>query len=928
MRSRTAASYRIVGRDRELGVASSFLDGLQDSHATLHIEGEAGIGKTTYWHNVLELAAARGLSVLQTRPTASDAALPYAGLTDLLGGAYDELTARLPSPQRRALDAALLRAQHDGGAPDQRAVATGFLTLLGILGGRAAVVVAVDDAQWLDSASIRVLEFAARRVDGMPIGMVVSSRPESDPPAFVRAAPDGRVTRIRLGPLSMAALFGIIVDQVGLTLSRPMLLKVDSASRGNPMFALEIARALEREGVPPSGQPLPLPHSLAALVADKISALPEATHDALLTVAASGRAASQAIDLDALEPALAAGVVIERGGLVEFTHPLFAAAAYAQASPARRRRLHARLAETAPDVMERARHLTRASAEPDAVVAAVLHEAAEEARRRGAPEVAAELEQQAADRTLPDDPAVRRERWLRAADHCLHAGDRERAIELAQRVLATPPPATLRARALRLLGEARLQDSYSDASRSFEEALACVQDGGTEAPLLLDVAFVQIGRGDFAAAERHATRATEFGEACGDEPFLAEALAVRTMAHFLATGVLDGVALDRALRLEDIDRQGALWFRPTLIAALLHLYTADLADARRMLLSLRDLMRDRGEDSDLPFVLVNLAWVDVLAGELARARHSVNEALEAAELSAAQTMRGFALAMRALVGAQQGRPEAEADAREGLQLAERTGWLVGAQWSMAALGTLALSRGAPVEAARVLESLLGPVEAVGRVDFATGFFVPDAIEALLEIGEIERAERLTAAIQNPRLIAHRQWNRALAARSRALVEAARRRLNVALDAIDEALEASDSLPIPLERGRTLLIRGELLRRARQKGAAREAFKASLEIFEGLGAQLWATRARAELGRVGHPASTPDHLSETERRVAELAASGLTNREVAARAFLAPKSVESVLERVYGKLGIHSRAELGATIAALPPDLAGARQARR
>jgi len=928
MRTQGVSLHRIVGRERELGVAATFLDQLMVGPAFLHVHGEAGIGKTTFWVNSLLLAAARGLSVLQTRPTSSDTALPYVGLTDLLAEAYDGLADRLPRPQRIALDAALLRSQEEAGVPDQRAVATGFLTLLGFMAERTAVVVAVDDAQWLDSASLRVLEFVSRRLGTMPIGVLASSRPESGVPAFIRAAPDGRVLRLRLGPLSVAALFGMIHDQLGLTLARPILLKVDAASRGNPMFALEIARVLGTEGLPPSGQPLPVPDRLASLVADKIKALPDATHEAMLTVAAMGRATNLAVDPGALEPAVMAGVIVERDGRIEFTHPLFAAAAYAQASPTRRQRLHAHLAEIASDVVERAHHLARSSTGPDAGIAVALHEAADEARKRGAPELAAELEEQAAERTPADDLPCRWERWLRAADHSLRAGDRERAIALAHRVLAITPPARLRSRALRLLGEARLQDSYSDASRWFEEALACADDQAIEAALLLDVAFAQIGRGDFSGAERHAARAVELGEAGGDEPFLAQALAVRTMVRFLATGELDDAVLDRALRLEDADRQGALWFRPTLVAALLHLYTASLADARRMLIDLRDRMRDRGEDSDLPFVLVNLAWVEVLSGDLERARGTVDAALEAAELSASETMRGFALAMRAVVGVQEGRLEAEVDAREGLELAQRTGWLVGAQWSIAALGALALGRGIPGEAARVLEPLLGPVEAVGRVDFPTGFFVPDALDALLGIGEIERAARLAAAIEIHGQTIGWAWNRALGARSRALIEASRRRLDVALAAADEALDAHRSLPIPFERGRTLLVRGEILRRARQKRAAREAFQQALEIFDGLGAELWAAKARAELGRVGLRIAAPDRLSETERRVAELAASGLTNREVAARAFLAPKTVESVLERVYGKLGIHSRAELGATMAGGRAEREGARQAPR
>jgi DNA-binding CsgD family transcriptional regulator len=159
------------------------------------------------------------------------------------------------------------------------------------------------------------------------------------------------------------------------------------------------------------------------------------------------------------------------------------------------------------------------------------------------------------------------------------------------------------------------------------------------------------------------------------------------------------------------------------------------------------------------------------------------------------------------------------------------------------------------------------------------------------------------------------WSLATSARCRALLEAGRGRLDDALAATDEALATHARLPMPFELARTLLVRGQIERRSKHKAAAKQSLERALAIFEELGAPLWAEKARGELARIGLRRS-PDGLTEAERRVAELAASGLTNREVAAQLFMSPKTVEANLSRAYRKLGIHSRAELGARLASV------------
>ena len=193
----------------------------------------------------------------------------------------------------------------------------------------------------------------------------------------------------------------------------------------------------------------------------------------------------------------------------------------------------------------------------------------------------------------------------------------------------------------------------------------------------------------------------------------------------------------------------------------------------------------------------------------------------------------------------------------------------------------------------------------------------DQVEAALALGDVDRAQAVVERLDEAARIAPTPWVVAVGARSAGLVAAARGDLDGALDRLTTAMEAHDNLPMPFERGRTLLAKGRLHRRRKEKRLADEALREALACFESLGAPDWAAITKAELGRVGRRPHAPTDLTETERRVAELAASGLTSREIAERAFLAPKTVGNVLGRVYEKLGIHSRAELGALMAADP-----------
>jgi DNA-binding CsgD family transcriptional regulator len=188
----------------------------------------------------------------------------------------------------------------------------------------------------------------------------------------------------------------------------------------------------------------------------------------------------------------------------------------------------------------------------------------------------------------------------------------------------------------------------------------------------------------------------------------------------------------------------------------------------------------------------------------------------------------------------------------------------------------------------------------------------DAIEATIQAGdldceaEIDELETAGRSLDYP-------WALATSARCRGLLLAARGELDSAAAELQRALQEHDRSPQPLELGRTLLTLGTVQRRGKQRAAARTTLDRALELFDGLGAALWAERAAAELARIPGRGRASGELTETERRVAELVAEGLSNKEVAARLFVSVRAVEANLSKVYAKLGVRSRTELAARL---------------
>ena len=327
----------------------------------------------------------------------------------------------------------------------------------------------------------------------------------------------------------------------------------------------------------------------------------------------------------------------------------------------------------------------------------------------------------------------------------------------------------------------------------------------------------------------------------------------------------------------------------------------------------RELIRAKsGPGGDDPFNLVQLSGLLLYRGEWAEARRVAEAAIEGYEREGGDLHPAWGLRGIALVAAHEGHvDEARRSAAEGLRLAIERGDVVIATFHRQILGFVALSLGEWAEADAQFAEAAALATRMSARHPGRFKLAGDQVEAALALGDVERAAAVHATLDEAARIAPTPWVVAVEARSSALLAAARGDLAGAAAIFDRALLEHDRLAMPFERARTLLVKGQLHRRRKEKRLADQTLRAALAIFEDLGAAVWAVRARTELARVGRRPRAPEDLTETERRVAELAARGLTSRQIAEQAFLAPKTVGNVLGRVYQKLGIHSRAELGA-----------------
>lgn len=920
----------MIGRDEELRALVEFLDGVDLLPAAAVVEGEAGAGKSTLFAAAVAAAGDRSYRLLSARPAEPERDLSFAALRDLLTEAFDDVSSELPVPQRRALAVALLREDPSGPPPDRGAVASAVLGALRSCARDGPVLVAVDDAHWLDRASASALRFAARRLRDEPVGLLLTRRVDAAGdgwPGLDDSLPDDRVRRLGLRPLSIGALLVLLRTRLGLVLQRPALRRLHEAAGGNPFFALEIGRELlERADPADPAEPLPVPPTLRALVAGRISRLSEGARALLPAIAVLSRPTEGVLEAltaaplkPALEEAVKAEVLFWEADRLRFTHPLLAAEVYAELRPSERRELHRRLARVTPEPEERARHLARAAAEPDREVATALDAAARTALARGAPSAAAELAEEAR-RLSPADPVADvHRRSIECARYHFLAGDTSRAGALLTDALAALPPGPLRAEPLSLLARIHLfTDELGLATDRLEQATAEARGGALRAEAEEGLVWSLIlARRDLRSAARHARKAVELAGRAGVEEILAEAIVAQGASDFLL-GRRSGV--DLVERAVEMSRGREYWrtiAHPDWTHAVVLAWSDDLEAARAKLEAVRDRAVERGDESSLPRVLFALSHVHLLRGDWRAAARYAEQGQEAALQDGQKPQVGLLLFSKAVVDAHRGEFEAaRASAQGALEAGSGGGAEVAEMIARLTLGFVELSLGDAAEAHRNLAPLVEQMATAGIAEPGAIRFVPDEIEALVHLGELEAAEALLSRHESRARRSKRASARAACSRCRGLLLAARGDFPASLAAFDSALAQHDLAPMPFERARTLLTLGATQRRAKQKRAARTSLSEALGTFRRLGAAVWARAAEAELARIGGRVPSGE-LTEAERRVAELVAEGRSNKEAAAALFVTAKTVEATLTRVYAKLGVRSRTALARLIASGP-----------
>lgn len=909
---------RMVGRDRELAAVSSLLDHGLSGPRLLIVDGEAGMGKTMCWRAAVSGANERDMRVLACAPAETEVGLPHAALHDLLGGVPDDAIAALPHPQARALEVALFRYLPQSEAVDPAALSIGTATLLRQLAQERPLLLAIDDFQWLDPSSVAVLRFCLRRLDTAPIAVLVCRRSEVSGGAPRQdLAPDSITDRITLRPLSLGALHRVVQDRLGVQLARPTLVRLHAWTGGNPYATIELVRTYGPEGADPVALGSPLPDALKTALGRRVGSLPAPIRTVVEATAVLGRPTRDILQRvvgeasDGLSGRLAkaerAGLIRMEEERVRIDHPLLASLIAGSMGAEARRVLHRRISAVLDDGPERARHLAGGSDGPDEAIAAALDSAAGSASARGASVEAADLRALALRLTPVTDARSIGRRSLSLADALFTAGDTGQARRRVETIMPEVADADQRLEAALLLATILWFEDETEA------AVAIAEDGLAQAPddawrARFHARLSWMVDYDLSRQLTHATRALEL-----TDPDAEPALYAFALLNHAWTSLISGAgAQPEAIALGDkLQESAGIWEFSTIPANWAKAMD-DFGTARDLLRRYLDRARVTGDESSLSQLLAYLAELECWAGEVDTAERLAEEAVEVAEQTGQSVYLALSLARRGLVHAYRGDlAAARATAERSLSLSNPP---VLPPVPLGVLGFLALTGDDPEGADRVLSEADAMLEGVGIHEPASYRFHADHIEAVIRLGDLERAERLLERFESRARALPRPWISATSRRCRAMFEAGRGDVPAALAAFEDALEAHETLSMPLELGRTLLAQGVTLRRSGQRRAAQVALERALALFQEVGCQPWAGKAVAEVGRLGLRKGQQDELTPSEERIARMAAGGLTNRVIAERLSISPKTVEASLARAYSKLGIRSRAELGARFA--------------
>ncbi|WP_203904943.1 helix-turn-helix transcriptional regulator [Virgisporangium aliadipatigenens] len=873
--------------------------------------GPAGIGKST----ILGAIGATGTGGLVLRAAAAqaEAELPYLALVDLFDGILDDDSGpALPPQLRAALDGALLRSAVPATPQDQLAVRLAVLELLRGLAAERPVLLVLDDVQWIDEPSAGVLRFVARRLANVPVQVIAAERvSDGGSPALADLCPTP-CREIAVPPLGEADVSDILRARYGAAVPRHRLSRVYAASGGNPMFAVELGRALQERGeISPTG-PLPVPDRLRGLLAARLAKLSPAGRPPLLIAAAAARPSRELIsrcgaDPGGLADAAAAGVVtVAVDGAVRFAHPLLREMVYADGSPAELAHAHERLAGTVTDPVERARHLAAASTGPDEELAATLAAAAGTARLRGAPATAADLAALAADRTpagTGGSAATAAARRLSAAQYAYAAGAVAEAHRYATAALTDAADRRTRVGARLLLIDLAGQD-ISGIMPLLDAAFADALD---EPDLLAHVRMYRAMKAwydaDTESTLAELKRAEEVAEQCGDTERLVEVLSWR------GTVLTDPEGDEMSIRAGEIAARLPLSYETVVarqMAAMRQMMRGDIAEAERRIDALCEEVRQSSMVRELAQVLVSAGIILSRAGRCADALVAGHTCLR---LSAdVEVSQGPALLVAATVEIHGGSVEAAAGyAERGLQACLAAGdedWL---RSMSAIMGVVQHMRGDATAAVASMRQAHDLEQRLSRVEPGAVLWHADYVEALVATGARAEAATVLNDIRGHALRLDRTPTLLGLDRAEAVLVAATREARDGVAALRESIDRWADHPYPLELARAWHTLGILERRAHRRAAARAALTEAVRRYQAIGAAPWLAIAESELLRLDGARAAG--LSDTERRIVELVRAGATNREIARSLFLSIKAVEANLTRLYRRLGVRNRAQL-------------------
>ena len=890
----------LIGRQNELDYVERFVGDVRTGTHGLVVFGEPGIGKTALWRHAIARCREAGCQLLITRPSEEEMPLSGCGLVDLL--------------EESAVDLDRLRAEED-----PLECGRTVLEALRRLAASGPTVVAIDDLQWLDSVSARALRYALRRADREPLGVLGTARSAQPDPLGIRETlPPGRSETVELGPLSLGALRRLLSGTVS-AISRPALAQIHSLSGGNPLYALELARAM------PDGRrstDIALPGSLRTALEHRLDALPARLEPVLEAVSALGATSVQSLrnllpesDVDAiLEAAIAEQVLaLDEDLSVRFAHPLLGSVVYTSLSPLARRSLHARLAAQATEPDVRARHLALSTDDPDESIASLLERAATRAAGRGANDLASEFAGHGRRLTPVADEASVRRRALAEIEYLAAAGEVRQALSRADRLVRSLAPGPERVEAL--VQRAELEDDDRDTAEAL--LLGALDEAGTDERLRGRVfhRLAQLRRlraGDLPGAIDAARSSLALAEDCGD-PTL-ELHAAAYLGHLEALGGKPRPDLmDRAVRLEAELGVQPLSIRPRSLLAMHRLWAGDLPAARALLDAVQAEAARAGNEMKQPQHFYISALVENASGNLELAHTLAARGLEAAldaENTYAERELLYPLARaEAWLGREQ---EARATAQRLCEEASTHGVKPLLVRAASVLGLLALSLDDLESACDELARAADLLERMGFANPGAFRVLPDAIEALARSEELSAAEALHERLESEAAAAG-PWSHAAVERARGALLLARGDAERAADVLDGAAACFQSLEHGPDTARALLLRAQALLRAGRRSLAAEVAAAAHARFSAMGATLWEARALELLERL-QPGRAAGRLTAAETRVAALVAKGMKNREIGQALFMSVATVEAHLTRIYRKLANRSRTERARLVA--------------